>query len=321
MKWIWKEGKQKINKRKREMLEWAEIPLFGPLGNHLCAAHPLRTRACWRRGPPISLRGHLFEPMTRGATSSAHPSSSRWRALLESHGLCATKSTAARPMGPTGHPLCTRRIFWFRWRWVPITGRLPHGLKPSPEIHGFRTNWAGCSDPLAGICSPRCLNRAVTATPHPLSLASDAEPQAPGGERERPSPPRCAFPSIHRRLVLLEGVGDLRRASAKQYVVVAGGIVHRAALNCSLWSSSTAEAPVPRGRVSSSRQPLGMFPDHFHRVVRSALHLSVVIQSSVAPSWGNSPGFSAVGAAAPPSRGRRRSGYRSAVRWPMGGCD
>ena len=38
-------GKGKY-KRKREMLEWAEIPLFGPLGNHLCAAHPLRTCAC-----------------------------------------------------------------------------------------------------------------------------------------------------------------------------------------------------------------------------------------------------------------------------------
>ena len=33
--------------------------------------------------------------MTRGATSSAHPSSSRWRALPESRGLCATKSTGA----------------------------------------------------------------------------------------------------------------------------------------------------------------------------------------------------------------------------------
>jgi hypothetical protein len=91
-------------------------------------------------------------------------------------------------------------------------------------------------------------------------------------------------------------------------VVVAGEIVHRAVLNCSPWSSSAAEAPVPRGRVSSSRQPLGMFPDHFHYVVRSALHLSVVIQSSVAPSWRNSPDFSAVGAAAPPLRGRGEVG-------------
>jgi hypothetical protein len=38
------------------------------------------------------------------------------------------------------------------------------------------------------------------------------------------------------------------------------------------------------------------------------LHLSVVIQSSVAPSWRNSPDFSAVGAAAPPLRGRGEVG-------------
>ena len=101
-------GKGKY-KRKREMLEWAEIPLFGPLGNHLCAAHPLRTCACtWGPLPSLPLTVWLrlvdARSMTCGTASSGPSSMDRAiLAVAASRGIHAEPSppeATARPLGP-----------------------------------------------------------------------------------------------------------------------------------------------------------------------------------------------------------------------------
>jgi hypothetical protein len=70
---------------------------------------------------------------------------------------------------------------------------------PSPEIHGFRTNLAGCSDALARIRSPWCLNRAVTTTPlNPQITAPPAfEHPTAGG--------RCAVAGLIRAMAIVGG--------------------------------------------------------------------------------------------------------------------
>jgi hypothetical protein len=127
--------------------------------------------------------------------------------------------------------------------------RTPSSTLSTVSVHGGRV-------PGSSLCVTTCPYKLLPRPVPPLLIyRACTEPKSPPVDAPSSSswkyatalclPLHSSPPGFVRR------VGGLRQASAKPSVVVAGGIVHRAALNCSPWWELRRGSAPRRGRASS----------------------------------------------------------------------